>query len=202
MTSRASRSARPSATRCCRAASRRATWCSASARPACTRTAIRSPARSSSCRGLAWDAPCPFAPGMTLGEALLDADAHLCALLPRGDPRDRRREGARAHHRRRLHREHSARAAEGLGVRIELARVPVLPVFKWLAATGGIAETEMLRTFNCGIGMIVVVGARQGGRRRRTCSGARAKRSTRLGEVIAQPARRAARRLRRHARSR
>jgi phosphoribosylformylglycinamidine cyclo-ligase len=37
--------------------------------------------------------------------------------------------------------------------------VPVLPVFKWLAATGGIAEAEMLRTFNCGIGMIAVVDA-------------------------------------------
>jgi phosphoribosylformylglycinamidine cyclo-ligase len=44
-----------------------------------------------------------------------------------------------------------------LGVGIDLARVPVLPVFKWLAAQGGIAELEMLRTFNCGIGMIVVV---------------------------------------------
>jgi phosphoribosylformylglycinamidine cyclo-ligase len=37
--------------------------------------------------------------------------------------------------------------------------VPVLPVFKWLAATGGIAEPEMLRTFNCGIGMIAIVDA-------------------------------------------
>ena len=72
---------------------------------------------------------------MTLGEAHADADAHLCALLPRGDPRDRRREGARAHHRRRLHREHPARAARrALSVRIDLARVPVLPVFRWLAA--------------------------------------------------------------------
>jgi phosphoribosylformylglycinamidine cyclo-ligase len=31
------------------------------------------------------------------------------------------------------------------------------PVFDWLAATGKIAATEMYRTFNCGIGMIVVV---------------------------------------------
>jgi phosphoribosylformylglycinamidine cyclo-ligase len=46
---------------------------------------------------------------------------------------------------------------DGLAVRIDLARMPVLPVFKWLAATGGIAEPEMLRTFNCGVGMIVVV---------------------------------------------
>jgi phosphoribosylformylglycinamidine cyclo-ligase len=46
---------------------------------------------------------------------------------------------------------------DGLGVRLDLARVPVLPVFKWLAATGEVAEREMLRTFNCGIGMVVVV---------------------------------------------
>ena len=32
----------------------------------------------------------------------------------------------------------------------------VLPVFQWLARTGGVADEEMLRTFNCGIGMIVV----------------------------------------------
>jgi phosphoribosylformylglycinamidine cyclo-ligase len=30
-------------------------------------------------------------------------------------------------------------------------------VFRWLAAAGGIAPQEMLRTFNCGIGMAVVV---------------------------------------------
>ncbi len=35
--------------------------------------------------------------------------------------------------------------------------MPVLPVFKWLAAEGNIAELELLRTFNCGIGMIAIV---------------------------------------------
>ena len=35
--------------------------------------------------------------------------------------------------------------------------MPVLPVFKWLAQQGQIAEPEMLRTFNCGIGMIAIV---------------------------------------------
>ncbi len=44
-----------------------------------------------------------------------------------------------------------------LGVRIALSEVPMLPVFKWLAREGGIAEMEMLRTFNCGIGMIAIV---------------------------------------------
>jgi phosphoribosylformylglycinamidine cyclo-ligase len=38
--------------------------------------------------------------------------------------------------------------------------VPLPPVFRWLAETGGVAEREMLRTFNCGIGMIVVVAAK------------------------------------------
>ena len=35
----------------------------------------------------------------------------------------------------------------------------MLPVFTWLAAEGGIAELELLRTFNCGIGMIAIVKA-------------------------------------------
>jgi phosphoribosylformylglycinamidine cyclo-ligase len=46
-----------------------------------------------------------------------------------------------------------------LGVGIDLARLPVLPVFKWLAGQGNIAELELLRTFNCGIGMIAIVKA-------------------------------------------
>jgi phosphoribosylformylglycinamidine cyclo-ligase len=45
----------------------------------------------------------------------------------------------------------------GLAVRLQLDRVPVLPVFKWLAATGNVDEKEMLRTFNCGIGMVAVL---------------------------------------------
>jgi phosphoribosylformylglycinamidine cyclo-ligase len=44
-----------------------------------------------------------------------------------------------------------------LAIQVDLTRVPVLPVFKWLAQAGRIAEAEMLRTFNCGIGLIAVV---------------------------------------------
>jgi phosphoribosylformylglycinamidine cyclo-ligase len=47
------------------------------------------------------------------------------------------------------------------GARIDLGAIPVLPVFRWLAAVGGIVEKEMLRTFNCGIGMIAVVEPRK-----------------------------------------
>jgi phosphoribosylformylglycinamidine cyclo-ligase len=45
----------------------------------------------------------------------------------------------------------------GLGVVLNLDRVAVLPVFKWLAVAGKISEREMLRTFNCGIGMVAVL---------------------------------------------
>jgi phosphoribosylformylglycinamidine cyclo-ligase len=33
------------------------------------------------------------------------------------------------------------------------------PVFDWLQQTGRIADEEMYRTFNCGIGMVVIVSA-------------------------------------------
>jgi len=47
----------------------------------------------------------------------------------------------------------------GLAVALDLDRVPVLPVFKWLAASGDVSQHEMLRTFNCGIGMVAVLDA-------------------------------------------
>ncbi len=48
---------------------------------------------------------------------------------------------------------------EGLGAKIDLNAWDLPGVFKWMAETGGIAESEMLKTFNCGIGMIVVCAA-------------------------------------------
>ena len=45
---------------------------------------------------------------------------------------------------------------ERLGGRIDLSAWDMPPVFRWMAETGGIAEAEMRKTFNCGIGMIVV----------------------------------------------
>ena len=43
---------------------------------------------------------------------------------------------------------------------IDLDQVPYTPVFSWLQGVGGVSTREMLRTFNCGIGMIVVVAAK------------------------------------------
>ena len=44
---------------------------------------------------------------------------------------------------------------------LDLDAIDVPPVFSWLARTGGIAPEEMMRTFNCGIGMVTVVAAGQ-----------------------------------------
>lgn len=46
---------------------------------------------------------------------------------------------------------------EGLGAEIDLGAWPLPPVFRWLMTTGGIAEAEMLKTFNCGIGMVLAM---------------------------------------------
>ena len=43
---------------------------------------------------------------------------------------------------------------------VQLGSWPVLPIFRYLAKTGGIERDEMLRTFNLGIGMIMIVPAR------------------------------------------
>lgn len=48
-----------------------------------------------------------------------------------------------------------------LAARIDLDAIAVPPVFSWLSRVGGIAEAEMLRTFNCGIGMVAVVSPSQ-----------------------------------------
>lgn len=44
-----------------------------------------------------------------------------------------------------------------VGVDIDLAHLDMPPIFRWTMAAGRIAPEEMLRTFNCGIGMVIVV---------------------------------------------
>jgi phosphoribosylformylglycinamidine cyclo-ligase len=105
--------------------------------------------------GLAWSAPAPFDPEVSLGQALMTPTRiYVPALLA-------------------LHRAGLLKAAAhitGGGLPGNLPRVlpddtvavlepfwSVPPVFAWLAKTGGIASDEMLRVFNCGIGMAVVV---------------------------------------------
>ncbi|HLU61863.1 MAG TPA: phosphoribosylformylglycinamidine cyclo-ligase [Gammaproteobacteria bacterium] len=48
---------------------------------------------------------------------------------------------------------------EGLGVRLDASSWELPAVFRWLQENGNIAAREMHRTFNCGIGMTVIVDA-------------------------------------------
>ncbi|MFL1460608.1 phosphoribosylformylglycinamidine cyclo-ligase [Roseococcus sp. DSY-14] len=106
--------------------------------------------------GAALDAPAPFAEGQTLAEALLaPTRLYVKPVLA-------------------LHRAGLVQAAAhitGGGLPGNLPRVlpkgmravvqggswPVPPVFRWLAQAGGVEEAEMLRVFNCGIGMVLAV---------------------------------------------
>ncbi|MAB16630.1 MAG: phosphoribosylformylglycinamidine cyclo-ligase [Roseobacter sp.] len=48
---------------------------------------------------------------------------------------------------------------DDLGAQIDLDSWELPGVFKWMADVGAISEAEMLKTFNCGVGMILVVKA-------------------------------------------
>jgi len=107
--------------------------------------------------GLGWGADCPWSDG-TLGEALL-APTRLYVTQALAAVR----EGgvhALAHITGGGLTENLPRVLpEGLGARIDLGSWALSGVFQWLRQEGGMEEAEMLKTFNCGIGMILVVEA-------------------------------------------
>ena len=48
---------------------------------------------------------------------------------------------------------------KGLGVRIQTSSWSTPPLFSWIQQAGGVADSEMYRTFNMGVGMVVIVPA-------------------------------------------
>ena len=46
---------------------------------------------------------------------------------------------------------------DGLSARIDLSKLKILNIFKYIRNNGNISDEEMLRTFNCGAGFSVVV---------------------------------------------
>jgi phosphoribosylformylglycinamidine cyclo-ligase len=109
--------------------------------------------------GLAFDAPAPFAPGLTLAQALLEPTRIYVKPVLQA-LRSTAAIKALAHITGGGYPENVPRVLpDGLGARIDLGALPVLPVFRWLAEQGGVAEREMLRTFNCGVGMVVIGAA-------------------------------------------
>jgi len=106
--------------------------------------------------GLAWDAPAPFAEGKTLAEALLEPTRiYIRTVLPH--LKAGRIKGL-AHITGGGLVENPPRAiAEGLVPRFDWNAWALPPVFDWLAQTGGVSEQEMRRTFNCGLGLVLIV---------------------------------------------
>jgi len=108
--------------------------------------------------GLGWDAPAPFAPAQSLAEALLTptriyVKTVLAAIRQTGAVK------ALAHITGGGLTENLPRVLpDGVAAEIDLTAWTPQPVFAWIAASGGVAEAEMLRTFNCGIGLVVVCG--------------------------------------------
>ena len=103
-----------------------------------------------------YDFPAPFGPSLSLGRALLaPTRIYVKPLL-----KALRGPGgilAMAHITGGGFTDNIPRVLpDGLAARIDLSRIPVPPVFGWLAAVGNLTHTEMLRTFNCGIGMVIV----------------------------------------------
>ena len=107
--------------------------------------------------GLAWDAPAPFTQG-SLGAALL-APTRLYVKPALAAIRAGSVHGL-AHITGGGLTENLPRVLpEGLGAQIDLGAWSLPPVFKWLATEGGLSQAEMLKTFNAGIGMVLVVAA-------------------------------------------
>jgi len=105
--------------------------------------------------GLAWDARAPFA-GQTLGEALL-APTRLYIKSGLAAIRSGGVKGL-AHITGGGITENLPRALpDGLDAEVDLAAWKPPGVFGWLSRSAGIAEREMLRTFNCGIGLVAIV---------------------------------------------
>ena len=107
--------------------------------------------------GLDWDAPCPFGEG-TLGQALL-APTRLYVKQALAAVRAGGVHGF-AHITGGGLTENPPRVLpEGLACEIDLGAWELPPVFRWLATTANMSEPELLKTFNCGIGMMIVVAA-------------------------------------------
>jgi phosphoribosylformylglycinamidine cyclo-ligase len=107
--------------------------------------------------GMRWDSNCPFGAG-SLGEALLSPTrvyvTPALAAVRAGGIR------ALAHITGGGLTENLPRVLPlGLGAEIDLGAWHLPPVFEWLRSQGGVADNEMLRTFNCGIGMAVLAAA-------------------------------------------
>ncbi len=111
--------------------------------------------------GLKWTDKAPFAVGQTLGEALLEPTRIYVRSILKAI-RETHGIKALAHITGGGFPENIPRVLpKDFAAELDLEEIDVPPVFSWLARIGGVAPAEMMRTFNCGIGMVTVVAAGQ-----------------------------------------
>jgi len=133
--------------------------------------------------GLGYADPAPFAPGLSLGEALLAPTriyVKSCLAAARAGLAK-----AMAHVTGGGLIENPPRMLSGpLACAIDGAAWPVPAVFRWLAQVGNVAPQEMARTFNCGIGMVLATDRPDEARALLEREGETV---WRIGEVVADP---------------
>ncbi len=135
--------------------------------------------------GLDWNAAAPFDTAKTLGAALLEPTRIYVKPLLKAI-RETGALKALAHITGGGFPENIPRVLpKHLAASIDLDAITVPPVFSWLARTGGVAQNEMLRTFNCGVGMIVVVAEKDAARVTEVLS-AEGEKVVTLGRMIAR----------------
>ena len=111
--------------------------------------------------GLRWQAEAPFAKGKSLAEALLEP-TRIYVKPVLAAIRGTHGIKALAHITGGGFPDNIPRVLpEGWAAELDLAAIDVPPVFPWLAEAGGVEPEEMMRTFNCGVGMLLVVAEGQ-----------------------------------------
>jgi phosphoribosylformylglycinamidine cyclo-ligase len=109
---------------------------------------------------LAWSAPAPFAKGRSLAEVLLTPTRIYVGAVLKAVRETGAVKGV-AHITGGGLSENIPRILPtGIGGHIDLATWKAPAVFHWLAKAGRLDDVEMLRTFNCGIGLVLVVAKR------------------------------------------
>lgn len=111
--------------------------------------------------GLNWSDPAPFDKDVTLAEALLEPTRIYVKPILKAI-RSTHGIKALAHITGGGFPENIPRVlSKDFSAELDLDTIDVPPVFSWLAKTGGVEANEMMRTFNCGIGMVIVVASGQ-----------------------------------------
>jgi phosphoribosylamine--glycine ligase/phosphoribosylformylglycinamidine cyclo-ligase len=106
--------------------------------------------------GIDYHSPCPFEPSKPVGHVLLTPTRiYVKQLLPLVQKQNVK---AMAHITGGGLLENIPRVIpDSVKVKLDASQWPLLPVFKWMKQLGNISPEELSRTFNCGIGMMLVV---------------------------------------------